>query len=67
MTKDEDEDGHELDALHVLAKQMARDDRDNWPELLFCSATRSTSTRARRGRASGSAPGATQASRPARR
>jgi hypothetical protein len=34
-TKDEDEDGHELDALHVLAQQMIRDDRDNWPELLF--------------------------------
>ncbi len=34
-TKDEDEDGHELDALHVLARQMIRDDRDNWPELLF--------------------------------
>jgi PhoD-like phosphatase len=34
-TQDEDEDGHELDALYVLAKQMIRDDRDNWPELLF--------------------------------
>jgi hypothetical protein len=34
-SKDEDEDGHELDALHVLARQMTRDDRDNWPELLF--------------------------------
>jgi hypothetical protein len=34
-TKDEDEDGRELDALHVLAQQMIRDDRDNWPELLF--------------------------------
>jgi PhoD-like phosphatase len=33
--KDEDEDGHELDALYVLARQMVRDDRDNWPELLF--------------------------------
>src|SRR6187549_123267 len=33
--KDEHEDGHELDALYVLAKQMVRDDRDNWPELLF--------------------------------
>jgi PhoD-like phosphatase len=33
--KDEDEDGHELDALYVLARQMIRDDRDNWPELLF--------------------------------
>jgi hypothetical protein len=35
LSKDEDEDGHELDALHVLARQMARDDRDNWPELIF--------------------------------
>jgi PhoD-like phosphatase len=34
-TKDEHEDGHELDALYVLARQMIRDDRDNWPELLF--------------------------------
>jgi PhoD-like phosphatase len=34
-TKDEDEEGHELDALYVLARQMTRDDRDNWPELLF--------------------------------
>jgi hypothetical protein len=33
--KDEDEEGHELDALYVLARQMIRDDRDNWPELLF--------------------------------
>ena len=35
LTKDEDEDGHELDALRVLAEQMIRDERDNWPELLF--------------------------------
>jgi hypothetical protein len=35
LPKDEHEDGHELDALHVLARQMARDDRDEWPELLF--------------------------------
>jgi hypothetical protein len=34
-TKDEHPDGHELDALHVLARQMIRDDRDHWPELLF--------------------------------
>jgi hypothetical protein len=34
-TKDEHPDGRELDALHVLAEQMARDDRDNWPELLL--------------------------------
>ncbi len=34
-SKDEDEDGFELDALHVLARQMIRDDRDEWPELLF--------------------------------
>jgi PhoD-like phosphatase len=35
LSKDEDELGHELDALHVLAKQMARQERDEWPELLF--------------------------------
>ena len=35
LTKDEHEEGHELDALHVLAQQMIRDDRGNWPELLF--------------------------------
>ena len=32
---DEHEEGFELDALHVLARQMIRDDRDDWPELLF--------------------------------
>jgi hypothetical protein len=35
LSKDEHEDGHELDALHVLATQMARQERDEWPELLF--------------------------------
>ncbi|HEX5712805.1 MAG TPA: alkaline phosphatase D family protein [Solirubrobacterales bacterium] len=35
LSKDEHEDGHELDALHVLARQMIRDDRKEWPELLF--------------------------------
>jgi hypothetical protein len=34
-SKDEADEGHELDALYVLARQMIRDDRDNWPELLF--------------------------------
>ncbi len=34
-SKDEHEDGHELDALRVLAHQMVRDDRGKWPELLF--------------------------------
>ncbi len=34
-SKDEDEDGFELDALRVLARQMVRDDRSKWPELLF--------------------------------
>jgi hypothetical protein len=33
--KDEDPRGRELDALHVLATQMADGDRDEWPELLF--------------------------------
>src|ERR1044072_9564309 len=34
-SKDEHEDGRELDALHVLASQMIRSERDKWPELLF--------------------------------
>ncbi|HEV7483683.1 MAG TPA: alkaline phosphatase D family protein [Solirubrobacterales bacterium] len=35
QTKDEDPEGREFDALHVLATQMARQDRSEWPELLF--------------------------------
>ena len=35
LSKDSHADGHELDALHVLATQMARSERDEWPELLF--------------------------------
>jgi hypothetical protein len=35
LTKDEDPNGFEPDALHVLATQMARGDRSEWPELLF--------------------------------
>jgi hypothetical protein len=35
LTKDEDEKGHQHDALHVLARQMVRDDREEWPEILF--------------------------------
>ncbi|MET0559647.1 MAG: alkaline phosphatase D family protein [Solirubrobacterales bacterium] len=35
LTQDESEDGFELDALYVLARQMIADDRDEWPELLF--------------------------------
>jgi hypothetical protein len=34
-TQDEDEDGFEVDALWVLAKQMARGDRESWPDQLF--------------------------------
>jgi hypothetical protein len=34
-SKDRDEDGREYDALWVLAAEMARRDRDEWPELLF--------------------------------
>lgn len=33
--KDETEIGHEVDALWVLAKQMAAGDREDWPEQLF--------------------------------
>jgi hypothetical protein len=35
LSKDEHPDGHELDALHVLATQMCRAERSEWPELLF--------------------------------
>jgi hypothetical protein len=35
QSKAEHPEGHELDALHVLATQMARSERDEWPELLF--------------------------------
>ncbi len=34
-TKDQDPKGFEFDALRVLAIQMARGDRSEWPELLF--------------------------------
>jgi PhoD-like phosphatase len=34
-SKDRHEDGREFDALRVLAAEMARTDRDKWPELLF--------------------------------
>jgi hypothetical protein len=33
--KDETEAGHEVDALWVLAKQMAAGNREDWPEQLF--------------------------------
>jgi hypothetical protein len=33
--KDETEAGHEVDALWVLAKQMAAGERNDWPEQLF--------------------------------
>jgi PhoD-like phosphatase len=33
--KDETEEGHEVDALWVLAGQMARGEREDWPEQLF--------------------------------
>ena len=34
-SKDEDERGFEFDALYVLAKEMIRDDRSNWPDVLL--------------------------------
>ena len=34
-SKDRHEDGREYDALHVLAAEMTRGERDKWPELLF--------------------------------
>jgi hypothetical protein len=33
--KDETEEGHEVDALWVLARQMCAGERDDWPEQLF--------------------------------
>jgi hypothetical protein len=34
-SKDRHEEGREYDALRVLAAEMARTERDKWPELLF--------------------------------
>jgi hypothetical protein len=34
-TQDEDADGFEIDALWVLARQMAEGDREDWPDQLF--------------------------------
>ncbi|MDX6627442.1 MAG: hypothetical protein QOE56_2431 [Solirubrobacterales bacterium] len=35
LSKDEDERGHEIDALWVLAQEMARADPEDWPDQLF--------------------------------
>jgi hypothetical protein len=35
LSKDEDERGHEIDALRVLASEMARGAREDWPDQLF--------------------------------
>jgi PhoD-like phosphatase len=35
QSKDRHEDGREYDALRVLALEMARNEREDWPELLF--------------------------------
>jgi len=35
LSRDQHPEGYELDALHVLADQMTRSERDQWPELLF--------------------------------
>ncbi len=35
QSKDRHEDGREYDALRVLAEEMARSERDKWPEFLF--------------------------------
>jgi hypothetical protein len=35
QSSDRHEEGHEYDALHVLATEMIRSERDGWPELLF--------------------------------
>ena len=64
---DEHEEGFELDALHVLARQMIRDDRDDWPELLFLLGDQVYVDEGSPQRASGSGPSGTRASRPGRR
>jgi hypothetical protein len=35
LSKDQHEDGREFDALRVLALEMLRGERDEWPELLY--------------------------------
>jgi phosphodiesterase/alkaline phosphatase D-like protein len=35
LSKDEDERGFEFDALFVLAREMIRDKRENWPDVLM--------------------------------
>ena len=35
LSKDKDERGFEFDALYVLAEEMIRGTRDNWPEVLL--------------------------------
>ncbi len=35
LNKDEDERGFDLDALYVLAQEMIRGTRENWPEVLL--------------------------------
>jgi PhoD-like phosphatase len=34
LSRDQHPQGYELDALHVLADQMTRSERDEWPELI---------------------------------
>ena len=34
-SKDRHDEGHEVDALHVLARTMIRAEREEWPDLLF--------------------------------
>ena len=67
--KDDHEDGHEVDALRVLAAADGpRRRATTGPSCSSCSATRSTSTRARREtRERRSATGAAPTRRPARR
>jgi hypothetical protein len=35
LSKDEDERGREIDALHTLAERMQREDRERWPDALM--------------------------------
>jgi hypothetical protein len=65
-SKDEDERGHEVDALWVLAEEISTTTRAV-PTSSFCSATRSTSTRAAPRREPGSRRGAAPGPSPAPR
>ena len=67
LTKDKDERGRGLDALHTLALSMLESEPDGGRSSSSCSATRSTLTRSRRRPRSSFARSGTRPSRRARR